>query len=96
MNVDTLIVSEELQKHYQELLDFKEQLFREDTYSKASEKVSLMNSISRLLAQLTNDIEKINSAEKFAKAKQILISILKEVDEQIAEEFIMKCREQNV
>lgn len=96
IDVGSIILSEEIKKHYQDLMKLKQHIFLKTTYAKPSERVSAMNSITKLLSQMTKDLERTHNAEKFEKAKQILIGLLKEVDEDIGMEFVERCKDHDI
>lgn len=96
METEAIIVSKELKDHYNSIVKFRDELTKEDTLAKNSDIISAMNAITRILGTLTKQLQDAHNAENIAAVKQILISVLKETDSDLAETYIARLKERNL
>lgn len=87
-----LLISKELKDHYDKLLAFRDGLTETNgtkkVLTKNSDVLAAMNSVTRVLTTLSKQLKEVHSAENFAKTKQVLITVLKDTDEDVAERYL--------
>lgn len=93
---EAIVVSDELNKHYQEIVGFKNTLMSKDSLTKNNDIIAALNAITKILVELTKLLEKTHNAENFAAVKQILIATLKDVDTETCDEYIKALKEKNL
>ena len=92
----SIVISAELKKHYDLAIKFRDDLLAGNNLTKNSDIVSSMNSVTRLLSDMTKQLEAAENAENFASVKSILISVLKDTDTETSTRFTNALKEKQL
>ena len=86
--IDTRIsVSKELKEHYDKILTKRDEILN-DQNSENKDLIGILNATTTIIKELSKIQQELYNSEKFAILQQIIVNVLKECDQEVADKVV--------
>ena len=86
--IDTRIsVSKELKEHYDKIIERRDAILG-DQISENKDLIGILNATTTIIKELSKIQQELYNSEKFAILQQIIVNVLKECDQEVADKVV--------
>jgi len=86
--IDTRIsVSKELKEHYDKIIERRDAILG-DQNSENKDLIGILNATTTIIKELSKIQQELYNSEKFAILQQIIVNVLKECDQEVADKVV--------